>query len=143
MKKIPVTLIIDNDRDLTLGLREYSIASQDMLGVKDGGLGRINFEGGSVLVGDDKNSVQTVPRGSIKTGTGVSITSESSPTSMLGQEITIELNLSKVNIYNMTNNTTKRIPKNRFGEESIGTDKWDLGTSIFSLIPENDSSEEF
>ena len=99
------------------------------------------MESNSVLIGDDANPVQTSPRTSISAKSGVTVSTNSNTT--IGQEITIQLDLERIDIGNIVNNTTNRLPKNRVGEEVPGADRWDPGTNILSFIPENDPQEEY
>ena len=73
-KETPLTLIIDN-QDRTLGVKQLSKPGNEVVGVLDGGTGRVDFEEDFVLIGNGTSPVLTLAQASIGSDGSISVSS--------------------------------------------------------------------
>ena len=132
-KETPLTLIIDN-QDRTLGVKQLSKPGNEVVGVLDGGTGRVDFEEDFVLIGNGTSPVLTLAQASIGSDGSISV---SSPDINILQHVIgssdVEIKIDDTNInINDIITTDDSLPIDRVGEWFIGRPGWEEATDELS-----------
>ena len=134
-KKIPLTLIIDN-QDRILGVKQFSVPKTEVVGVLDGGTGRSILEEDFVLIGNGNSPVITIPRTTIESNESFSFsfTDLFKPETFLGNsKIEIKLDDTKIDINDIVT-TDDSVRIDRLGEWEIGMSGWEEGEDGLSEL---------
>tara|TARA_Y100000593_G_scaffold94411_1_gene193344 strand:- start:3471 stop:3887 length:417 start_codon:yes stop_codon:yes gene_type:complete len=135
-KKIPLTLIIDN-QDRVLGVKELSKPGNEVIGIEHGGTGRVGFEDGFILLGNGKNPIISSVNGKLTSNGSVSISSDANITLKMVEVLVDE---SKINI-NSIIESDDSLPIDRVGEWSIGMQGWEDATDDLSNYNTSDTGD--
>ena len=128
--QIPLTLVIDN-QDRALGVKQFSIPSEECLGVEYGGLGKIVIEGNSVLIGNDTDPIVPIPRKTLQDDTGF-ITINGSDSFISNGNLNITVDNSELNIAAIMLN--QQIPLNKIGRWIDGFEGWENAEDDLFLL---------
>ena len=114
-KQIPITLVIDN-QNRALGIKQFSLPDDEVLGVSNGGTGSVIFEEDSVLLGNEEEPIQTISRKTLTSNGSISVSENNS--FVIDGKLEILVDDTKLNLANILSPINK-IPLNRIGSLTV------------------------
>ena len=132
-KQIPLALIIDN-QDRILGVQQLSKPGDEVVGVSDGGTGRVDFEEDFVLIGNGTAPVLSLSQAQLESNGSVSISTSNIDVIkqfLSAGNIEVKIDDTKININDIIT-TDETLPIDRVGEWFIGRPGWEEATDELS-----------